>query len=151
MTTFTIDTDVKSTRPKILVHGIEALVDTGAQIPVCMFSETVIKTVFNARQVWTGSISGIGGECPGKVFIFDKITVGQLVFPDIPFFVPDDPVPEIRILLSASMFYGLDYEFKTKDHLLKITVPDDEPFERRLTVSDSNGRLHVLCNGISLD
>ena len=68
MTTFTIDTDVKSTRPKILVHGIEALVDTGAQIPVCMFSETVIKTVFNARQVWTGSISGIGGECPGKVF-----------------------------------------------------------------------------------
>ena len=51
MTTFTIDTDVKSTRPKILVHGIEAHVDTGAQIPVCMFSETVIKTVFNARQV----------------------------------------------------------------------------------------------------
>ena len=84
MMEFTLDTDIKSTRPKILIHGIEALVDTGAQIPMCMFSENVVKIIFNAKPIWTGEIGGIGGKCAGRVFTFDELKVGKLRFPDIP-------------------------------------------------------------------
>lgn len=151
MMEFTLDTDIKSTRPKILIHGIEALVDTGAQIPMCMFSENVVKIIFNAKPIWTGEIGGIGGKCAGRVFTFDELKVGKLRFPDIPVFIPDQPIPEIRLLLSASMFYGLTYEFETKNNLMRIKIPDGEPLERRLTISDSDGRLHVFCNGVRLD
>lgn len=53
-----------------------------------------------------------------------------------------------QLILSATMFRGLIYEIDDKNHKLNVTIPDDESMIRTLTIRDSKGKLHIMCESV---
>ena len=129
------------------IYGGMALIDTGAEIPVCTLPVEILKKVFHAElKVENAPITGFGGRDYGSIYILEAFRWNQLVFPFIPIFVPNNKHNiQFRWIFSASMLDRLEYHINMKKHVLTIYVPDDESLERRLHIYDKNGKLHVLC------
>lgn len=53
-----------------------------------------------------------------------------------------------QLILSATMFSGLIYEIDDKNHKLNVTIPDDASMVRNLTIKDSEGKLHIMCETV---
>ena len=136
-----------SSRPIITnLYGGLALVDTGAEIPVCTLPPFTLKEVFHAeRKITNTPIIGFGGEDVGDVYLLKEFRFKELVFPEMPVFLPHQTRNlQFRWILSASMFDQLEYVINMKNHIMTVNVPDDESLERRLRIYDKEGRLHVL-------
>ena len=132
---FSLPLNPKDTRPIVKVYsGFDALIDTGADIPMCFISEEVLRTRFYASEIPLPegtSVHGIGGDAAGRVFQFREFVLGELVFPNIRFFLPNKPL-STHFLISASMLNGLDYEIRNSEKRIYISIPEGESNIRKV-------------------
>lgn len=141
-----LNLDKTQQRPVIMLHNLTALLDTGAYIPVWTDDEAILKTMFNAEFVMPDApLKGFGGETRGNLYRV-TLSVGDLIFPNMPIIASNELSTPFNLILSATMFSNLIYEIDDKNHKLNITIPDDEGITRNLNIADSNGKLYVLCN-----
>lgn len=150
MKQFTLTLDKNYQRPIIELkewNNFEALLDTGALFPIWTGSEKALKKVGGESLNKRVEFGGFGGKAHGILYRLKCITIGDLIFPEMPIIACSDleDVP-FQLILSATMFCNLLYEVDDKNHRLNITVPDDESVVRNLVIEDKNDRLHVLCN-----
>ena len=130
MQQYTFKTSKINTRPVIRVYeNLTAVIDTGADIPVCSNADVLVER-FRAQEIILPNKGieavGIGGSVKGRIFRVKGFELGPLTYPELNFFVPNEPTMSTIFLLSASMFTGLICEVNFKDHYFKITLPDDE-------------------------
>lgn len=135
-------------RPVIKLYGVEALIDTGAEIPVFSLEEQVLRRLFNAELLLkNGSVRGFGGEFRGSIYQLYDFRIEELYYPKIRVLVPNDLSNGFfRMILSASMFHNLSCNIDFKNHQLTIVVPDNESLQRDIRVLDGQGREHILTN-----
>lgn len=126
-------------------HGLLAMIDTGAKVPVWMNGESKLRELGAVKKRDKVPLGGIGGTIQGALYEIPVFRLGGLVYPNMGIIAhrSDFPVP---VLLPATMFHGLIYEINNKTHRLNITVPDDESISRSLTIRDEDGRLCVFCS-----
>lgn len=133
-------------KPVVRLYGVNVLIDTGADIPVCYHPERYLEKAFHTKLVATDvGIGTFGDMVYGNVYAVDKFVVGELSYPGLKFFAPNtDRISEYHFILSATMFDRLIYEIDKKNDILTIRIPDDEPCERRIRILDKEGKEHVL-------
>ena len=113
-----------SKRPVITVMGLEALVDTGAELSVFNMSSNVFERLFEYKDKSKSGVTGYGGECYGTKYIVKTLKIGnEITLSDVPFFVPDTPTTEHILVLAATAFEGTIYEIDTLEHRLTISIP----------------------------
>lgn len=126
---------------------IWALYDTGAYVPVWTSKESLFLQYFkNADFVCNTSVGWFGGETSGKVY---KVTfrLRDIVYPGLPVFIPDrEQDASYSMILSATMFKGLDYNIDTRNHYLTVHIQTPSELVRNLTCHNKNGKLIVLAN-----
>lgn len=146
MKEFTVRLVPDSSRPIVSVYGLDALIDTGADVPVVSVTAMeFLSDKFHAKTVLKDAkISGFGGDEYGDVLVIDRFEFGDLVFPNMHVFVPRRTLA-FPFVLSASMFNRLIYEIDMKNHAMTVRIPDDESNVRNLLIQQQNGELYVLC------
>lgn len=142
-------------RPIINTGQIDALIDTGAMIPTFSIPSQYIylmENAFHANKIKENvSISGFGGECKGSVYEMPHFEVGDLKYKPFQFFVPDKPISKDHpFLLSASMFYGTDYDFNTIDGKFIVKVSDETDLTRSFLLKDLEGVLYAQIGDVLL-
>ena len=151
MKEFSIPLLNKYERPIIKLYNLSAMIDTGAVIPVFFISPVIIEKFFEMKLVLSNtSIGGLGGSEKGSVYSISEFKVGDLIFEDFEFFVPDEPKFRFQFLLSATLFYGMDYEFDTINGKFIVRMKDDQPLKRDFKIKDLDGRLYPQIDGILL-
>ncbi len=151
MTQFSLPLSENYMRPIVKVNNIDTIIDTGAMIPVFSLPEEVVKLAFKAELKKSGvSFGGFGGECHGCVYEIEKLEVGKITYKPFQFFIPYNPVTRHPFLLSASMFYGLDYEFDTIHGEFIVRADKEEDFQRSFLLKDIKGSLYAQIDDILL-
>jgi len=145
-------------KPTINIDEMVVLIDTGADVPTFMLTEKQLKDVYNAKLFKSVDdkgeplkIGGFGGKCTGKIYELEMFKLGELIFPNMRVFVPDNGIKGIDIVISASMFDGLMYDIDTINHTLTVHVPEKEQLIRRVKLEDKDGNIIVLLNGKRVD
>ena len=108
-----------SSRPIIdNLYGGMALVDAGAEIPVCTLPAAALSEIFKAElKLSNASIMGFGGKDVGDIYLLKSFVWEELRFPSMPVFVPHDTHNlQLRWILSASMFDRLEYNINFDNH-----------------------------------
>ena len=135
-------------RPVIELYKLPALIDTGAVIPVFSLFPSIIEKYFDVKLILeTGFIGGIGGYEKGSVYSIKKFEIGELKFNDFEVFVPFNPRIRFPFLLSATLFYGMDYEFDTINEKFIVRMKDEQSSEREFKIKDLDGRLYPQIDG----
>lgn len=151
MKEFSIPLKRKCERPVIELYKLNSLIDTGAVIPVFSIDPAIIEKFFDIKLILeTGFIGGFGGSEKGSVYSIKNFEIGELKFKDFEVFVPDRPKIQFPFLLSATLFYGMDYEFDTINEKFIVRMKDDQNLERDFKIKDLNGRLFPQIDGILL-
>lgn len=151
MKEFSIPLKRKCERPVIELYKLNSLIDTGAVIPVFSIDPAIIEKFFDIKLILeTGFIGGFGGSEKGSVYSIKNFEIGELKFKDFEVFVPDIPKIQFPFLLSATLFYGMDYEFDTINEKFIVRMKDDQNLERDFKIKDLNGRLFPQIDGILL-
>lgn len=152
MKQFVLNINSRYQRPVIQLsswHNFEALLDTGAFFPVWTADEKILN-ILGGKCIKNNVVFGeFGGETSGNLYELKGIAIGSLIFPSIHMIACKDlkNVP-FQLILSATMFRGLIYEIDDKNHKLNVTIPDDESMIRTLTIRDSKGKLHIMCESV---
>lgn len=128
-------------------YGGLALIDTGAEIPVCTLPVMVLEKMFQAElRMRNASITGFGGDDYGDIYTIGTIELQGIIYPNIPVFVPRrNRILGFRWILSATMLDRLEYNINMKTHTMTINIPDDESNVRNLRLYDKDGKIHILC------
>ena len=138
-------------RPVIKLYGENALIDTGAIVPVISVPVELMKLAWSATLIKEGvEIGGIGGQSQGDIYALKNFCVGDLVFDKIEVFVPHIPDTQFKYLLSATMFHNTKYSFdvqNTDNQIFTVQVPENEPLHRVFEVKDLEGKLYIQVNG----
>ena len=138
-------------RPIIKINKLDAIIDTGAMIPTFSIPAPLVEQSFNAKKILSNShVTGFGGKSYGDVYEIDSFKVGELEFKPFQFFVPNQLVTKHPFLLSASMFYGTDYDFNTIDNKFIVRVEKEEDLTRSFLLKDLEGKLYAQINDILL-
>lgn len=150
MKQFTLQLDKNYQRPIIELktwHNFEALLDTGAFFPIWTADENILVKLGGILEKESVKIKGLGGEATGNLYRLSTFIFGELIFPNMSIIECSDlkKVP-FQLILSATMFDNLVYEIDNKNHMLNITIPDDESAVRNLRIKDTGGKLYVFCN-----
>ena len=133
--------------PVVKVSKIEAMISTDITIPVFFIPVPIVELAFNAKMVLDDAkIFGFCGECHGKVYEMDRFEVGKMIFEPFQFFVPDNPVSKHPILLPASMFYGMKYEFDTIQKVFKVKYLEKEELYRSFQLRNLDRKLVAQVN-----
>lgn len=149
MTEFTIPLVNKIQRPVIQLQGSYALIDTGAFIPVMNYPKMIVERAFNATCITDkAEFGGFGGDCTGSIYGMKDFVIGQLTFNTFEFFVPDKQQLKYPLVLSSTMFYGMDYRFDTINGLFIVRVPDNIPLNREFKVANLRGKLMAQVDGV---
>ena len=149
MKEFSIPLKHKYQRPIIELYKLPALIDTGAVIPVFSMYPTIIEKFFNAKIILPNKfIGGFGGLERGSVYSVPEFKIGELIFENFEVFVPTEPRLKFPFLLSATLFYGMDYEFDTLNEKFIVRVEDAQSLKRDFKIKDLNGRLFPQIDGI---
>ena len=133
-------------RPIVKMNSVlkfNALLDTGAVVPVWTHDENFLKAIGGVKIRNRAAFKGFGGIVTGPLYHFPAFTVGELIFPHLPVIVHLMEEP-FHMLLSATMFSRLIYEIDDCHHKLNITVPDGESLIRNIIDRDDNGRLKIV-------
>ena len=155
MKQMTLNLSEDSGKPLLLVDGIGALVDTGADIPVCWLPLWLLKEIYDAEIVIKNvSFNSFGNDILGDVYRLNMLKVGEIIYPNMHIFVIPQRIMEGKtrkplkfyFILSASMFSGLIYEIDNVNHKFNVTIPDSQSLVRNVIIKEENGRVHVLCN-----
>ena len=138
-------------RPTIMLYGRNALIDTGALIPVFSFSEDFIKARFKAKLVKQNKfITGLGShEVYGDVYAFSNFYIKDLHYKTLEAFVPYEKALSFPILLSAPLFGNTEYEFKPKLKRMVVKVPDELAMNNEFLIKDlAKDHVSVQLNGV---
>ncbi|MBR3624661.1 MAG: retropepsin-like domain-containing protein [Selenomonadaceae bacterium] len=136
-------------RPTVILDNffyLDALLDTGAVLPVWVRDEADLKAIGGVPIAFNQIFSGFGGLTKGTLYRIPLFKCGDLIFPNFPIIASRIDLP-CQMILSATMFSKLIYEIDDYHHKLNVTIPDKESNIRNLKVEDKDGRLHVLCTG----
>ena len=123
--------------------GIDALLDTGANIPVWVDEERLLQEIGGVKIRENFIFSGFGGSTQGSLYRIPAFTAGELTFPHLPVAVAKMEAP-FHMILSATMFSRLRYEIDDFDHKLNITLPLGESPIRNIAIRDDNGRIRIV-------
>lgn len=149
MKEFSLELSKDYQRPIIKIDNLDAIIDTGAMIPTFSIPAPIIEKLFDAKKILSnGVISGFGGDCKGAVYEIKEFTVGELKFRPFQFFVPNIPVTKHPFLLSASMFYGTDYDFNTIEGKFVVRVNNDADLIRSFQLKDLSGKLYAQIGNV---
>ena len=134
--------------PRPIVHienffEIDAMLDTGAALPVWVEEESYLQAVGGVKIREKFAFSGFGGNVKGTLYRTPAFKLGEITFPHLPIVVARMNAP-FYMLLSATMFSRLIYEIDDFHHKLNITVPDGESTTRNIVVRKVNGRLKIV-------
>lgn len=149
MRQFTLELDKDSQRPVVTLKewsDVAALIDTGAVLAVWTDDEQLLKELGGFQLGYKVPIAGFGGAVFGNVYELEKLQFGSLVYPKFKLVVCTMPKAHFQLILPATMFSRLLYEIDDKNHMLNVTIPDDESNVRNLTIKGSGGRFYVLCD-----
>ena len=139
-------------RPVINLYGNEAIIDTGAIIPMVSFSKEIVKLAWNADLVKSDiEIGGIGGKTKGSIYTLHNFQIGDLIFDDLDVFISDIPTIKYSFLLSATMFYGTNFSFEminSNNQNFIVEVPDDFDYHIKFKIIELKGDLYAQINGV---
>ena len=148
MKEFSIPLKRKFERPVIELYKLDSLIDTGAVIPVFSIVPVVFEKYFDSKLILKDEfIGGIGGYEKGAVYSIKDFRIGNLIFNDFEVFVPNRPKIRFPFLLSATLFYGMDYEIDTINEKFIVRMKDEQSFEREFKIKDLNGKLYPQIDG----
>lgn len=154
MRQITLDLNAESSRPILSLYVFQALLDSGADIPVCCLPLNILKKQFHANLVIKDCVFySFGHEVHGDVYCLEMLWLGDLLYQNIHVFVVPESVfihngkqsPLFYFILSSSMFTGLIYEIDDQNHKLNITIPDNQSLVRNLVIRREGAHLAVLC------
>lgn len=149
MKEFSLPLKHKYERPIIELYKLPALIDTGAVVPVFSIFPTILEKFFDVKIVLPNKfIGGFGGLEKGSVYSIAEFKIGELVFENFEVFVPNEPRLKFPFLLSATLFYGTDYEFDTINEKFIVRLNDNQSLKRDFKIKDLNGRLFPQLDGI---
>ena len=140
MKEFSIPLKHKYERPIIELYKLPALIDTGAVIPVFSMFPPIIEKFFDAKLILLNK--------SGTVYSIPEFKIGELIFANFEVFVPTEPRLKFPLLLSATLFYGTDYEFDTIKEKFIVRMQDAQPLKRDFKIKDLNGKLFPQLDGI---
>jgi hypothetical protein len=123
---------------------LNAMLDTGSLFPVWVENEDFLKNIGGIPIAYNQPFGGFGGMATGTLYRVPIFRCGELMFPEFPIIASQISLP-CQMLLTATMFSGLIYEVDDCHHRFNVTIPDRQSCVRKLTIEDSQGRLHVLC------
>ena len=136
-------------RPVIKIYNLKTLIDTGSIIPVFSIVPEVFEKYFESKKILDrGIIGGFGGNEIGSVYSIKNFQIGELIFNDFEVFVPETPRLQFPFLLSATLFYGMDYEFDTINGNFIVKMKDEQKFEREFKIRELHGQLYPQIDGI---
>ena len=136
-------------RPVIEIYNLPTLIDTGAVIPVFSIVPAIFEKYFDTKLILKdGFISGFGGEERGFVYSIKNFEIGKLNFKDFEVFVPREPRLKFPFLLSATLFYGMEYTFDTVNGNFIVKMNDEQNLEREFKIKELNGKLYPQIDGI---
>ena len=149
MKEFSIPLKKKYERPIIELYKLPALIDTGAVIPVVSLFPSIIEKYFDCEKILNdGFIGGFGGLERGSVYSIKNFEIGEIKFKDFEIFVPNNPKLQFPFLLSATLFYSMDYEFDTINEKFIVRVNDEKNLNRDFKIKSLNGKLYPQIDGI---
>ena len=135
-------------RPIIELYRLPTLIDTCSIMPVFSIDSAIFEKYFDSKLILKdGFIGGIGGYERGSVYSIKNFEIGELKFKDFEVFVPLNPRIRFPFLLSATLFYGMDYEFDTINGKFIVRMKDEQSFERDFKIKDLDGRLYPQIDG----
>lgn len=141
----------KYERPIIKLYNLSALIDTGAVIPVFSIDPSIIAKYFEIKLVVSNQfIGGFGGLEKGSVYSISEFRIGDLTFENFEVFVPDEPKFRFPFLLSATVFYGMDYEFDTINDKFIVRMQDEQSLKRDFKIRNLKNKLYPQIDGILL-
>ena len=146
MQQMTLDLKPFDSRPIVKLKnffGIDALLDTGAVIPVWTDDEDILQSFGGVKVRENAMFGGFGGKAVGNLYHIPTFTVGGLTFPNLPVVAARMNLP-CYMILSATMFSRLIYEVNDFHHKLNITIPNGEPTVRVIKDCVVNGRLKIV-------
>ena len=147
MKKFTLDLNEDDQRPIVILRRIiplEAMLDTGAILPVWVSSPKLLKAIGGLFDRANVPFGGFGGITKGDLYLIPNFRVGELVFPYMPIILSPHNLP-CKMILSATMFNSMMYEIDNINHRLNVSVPDTESLIRNLKIEDKNGSIHIFC------
>lgn len=136
-------------RPVIELYNLPTLIDTGSVIPVFSIYPSILEKYFEIKLILENeSIEGFGGKERGSVYSIKNFEVGDLIFKDFEVFVPETPRLQFPFLLSATLFYGMEYTFDTINGNFIVKMKDEQKFERDFKIKELRGQLYPQIDGI---
>ena len=149
MKEFSIPLKKNYERPIIEIYNLPTLIDTGAVIPVFSILPAIFEKYFETKLILNdGFISGFGGDERGSVYSIKNFEVGKLIFKDFDVFVPREPRLRFPFLLSATLFYGMEYTFDTINGNFIVRMSDEQKFERDFKLKELHGKLYPQIDGV---
>ena len=125
--------------------NISAMLDTGSIFPVWIADEKLLVNYMHATLIKERvPFGGFGGEAIGNLYRIPMLNLGDLEYPNIYMIAHRMNLP-FHMIISATMLNRLRYEVDDENHVLTITIPEGQSHIRKLTITDSQGKLHVLC------
>ena len=136
-------------RPVIELYNLPTLIDTGSVIPVFSIYPTTLEKYFEIKLILeNNAIEGFGGKELGSVYSIKNFQVGELIFNDFEVFVPTKPKLQFPFLLSATLFYGMNYEVDNINEKFIVRMKDEQSFEREFKIKSLNNRLYPQIDGV---
>ena len=136
-------------RPIIELYNLPTLIDTGSVIPVFSIYPPILEKYFEIKLILENeSIEGFGGKERGSVYSIKNFKIGELIFNDFEVFVPRDPHLKFPFLLSATLFYGMEYTVDTINNNFIVRMKDEQNFERDFKIKNLHGRLYPQIDGV---
>ena len=136
-------------RPVIELYNLPTLIDTGSVIPVFSIYPSIFEKYFETKLILENySIEGFGGEERGSVYSIKNFEIGKLIFKDFEVFVPREPHLKFPFLLSATLFYGMNYEIDNINEKFTVRMKDEQNFERDFKIKNLRGKLYPQSDGV---
>ena len=136
-------------RPIIELYNLPTLIDTGSVIPVFSIYPPILEKYFEIKLILENeSIEGFGGKERGSVYSIKNFKIGELIFNDFEVFVPRDPHLKFPFLLSATLFYGMEYTVDTINNNFIVRMKDEQSFERDFKIKSLRNKLYPQIDGV---
>ncbi len=129
--------------------NLPTLIDTGSVIPVFSIYPPILEKYFEIKLILENeSIEGFGGKERGSVYSIKNFKIGELIFNDFEVFVPRDPHLKFPFLLSATLFYGMEYTVDTINNNFIVRMKDEQNFERDFKIKSLRNKLYPQIDGV---
>ena len=148
MKEFSIPIQIKYERPFIELYKLPALIDTRSVIPVVSLYPAMIEKFFEMKLILSNQF--VEGYEKGSVYSVSEFKIGDLIFEDFEFFVPDDPKFSFPFLLSATLFYGMEYTFDTINGKFIVRITDEQSLKRDFKIKSLRDKLYPQIDGVLL-